>query len=72
VFALEDGRTRSLYHPRHQLWSEHFAWSEDETQLEGRTTTGRTTVEVLHINRLQLVRLRGLWIKMDLFSPAEE
>ena len=50
-----------LYHPRHQLWSDHFAWNDDGTLLVGMTSVGSVTTEALHINRPQMVRLRALW-----------
>ena len=65
----QTGESVPLYHPRDQVWSEHFAWSDDGTRLEGSTPVGRATVEALHINRPQMTRLRELWIKMGLFSP---
>ena len=65
----ETGESVPLYHPRHQVWLEHFAWSEDGTSLEGSTSVGRATVEALNINRTRITRLRGLWIKMGLFPP---
>jgi hypothetical protein len=64
------GERVPLYHPRHQAWSAHFVWSDDKTQLVGLTPVGRATIEALHINRPQMVRLRGLWTKMELFPPG--
>jgi len=69
ILEPETGESTSLYHPRHQVWSEHFAWSDGETRLQGLTSVGHTTIEALHINRPQMVRLRGLWIEMGLFPP---
>jgi hypothetical protein len=60
----ETGQLVSLYHPRQETWSSHFKWSEDQTQIVGLTPTGRATVEALHMNRPQMVRLRGIWKKM--------
>jgi hypothetical protein len=65
----ETGESVLLYHPRHQAWTEHFAWSDDSTRLVGLTPVGRTTMEALHINRPQMTRLRGLWITLGLFPP---
>jgi hypothetical protein len=31
----------ALFHPRLQQWSEHFTWSEDGTEIVGRTGCGR-------------------------------
>ena len=66
----ETGENTPLYHPRHQVWSEHFSWNDDRTRLEGSTPVGRATVSALHINRPQMIRLRGLWIKTGLFPPS--
>jgi len=30
----------SLFHPRQQKWTEHFAWTEDYTLIVGITPTG--------------------------------
>ena len=48
----------SLYHPRQQAWSDHFAWNDDYTLIIGLTPTGRATVETLHLNRAGVVNLR--------------
>lgn len=54
----ETERDVPLFHPRRQIWSEHFAWSDDFTQIIGKTATGRATIEALKLNRLELVNLR--------------
>lgn len=54
-----DPRTRELtrlYHPRLDRWREHFAWMG--AVLEGLTPIGRTTIEVLAINALDMVAAR--------------
>ncbi|MBI5917156.1 MAG: HNH endonuclease [Bacteroidetes bacterium] len=48
----------SLFNPRRQIWSEHFAWMEEPTHVCGLTATGRATVEVLKLNRENLIHLR--------------
>lgn len=53
-----------LFHPRQQIWSEHFAWNEDRTRLVGLTPTGRATVIVLAMNRPRITNLRRLWVKL--------
>jgi 5-methylcytosine-specific restriction endonuclease McrA len=47
-----------LYHPRRDVWSNHFAWSAGFTEIIGKTPTGRATVERLQLNRESLVNLR--------------
>lgn len=52
------GQTIALYNPRQQKWENHFAWSEDYTQIIGLTPSGRATVEALKMNRPGLVNMR--------------
>ena len=49
-----------LFHPRQQLWQEHFTWNERFELIIGITATGRATVEALKLNRQELVNLRRL------------
>jgi len=41
-------------------WHEHFAWSDDYTEVLPLTAIGRVTVLVLHLNRTGLVNLRRM------------
>ena len=47
-----------LFHPRQQLWSEHFTWNEDGQRVLGLTNTGRASVVALRLNRAGLINLR--------------
>jgi 5-methylcytosine-specific restriction endonuclease McrA len=40
-----------LFHPREQLWKDHFKWSTDVLLIEGLTPSGRATIERLKTNR---------------------
>ena len=40
-----------LFNPRTQIWSEHFRWNPEFTQIIGITPTGRVTVSALQLNR---------------------
>jgi hypothetical protein len=53
------GRRVPLYHPRRQLWGDHFAWSDDYLRIVGLTPTGRATVLVLRLNRDGVMNLRN-------------
>ncbi|HET6383498.1 MAG TPA: HNH endonuclease [Armatimonadota bacterium] len=66
------GRSVELFHPRQHVWKRHFRWSEDGTLILGRTAIGRSTVELLRMNRLALVNLRRLLILAGKHPPAEE
>ena len=45
-----------LFHPREDLWSEHFRWQE--WWIKGITDIGRTTFEVLNLNSPARIRVR--------------
>jgi hypothetical protein len=50
------GKIVRLFDPRRQRWRRHFRWNG--ALLEGRTLSGRATVEVLRINLAIRVALR--------------
>jgi hypothetical protein len=56
------GAETSLFHPRHDRWSEHFVWSNDGTRVLGLTPTGRATIDALKMNRPQMIELRRYWL----------
>lgn len=58
-----------LYHPRLDVWSDHFAWSAGFTEIIGKTPTGRATVERLHLNRESLVNLRTVLRSLGKHPP---
>lgn len=58
-----------LFHPHRQNWTEHFAWSEDATEIVGLTSTGRATISALKMNRSQLIRVRKMWMTMGEHPP---
>lgn len=68
---LETGQQEPLYNPRQQSWNEHFSWSNDFTQVIGKTPCGRTTVEALRLNRAGVVNLRRLLVMARLHPPEE-
>ncbi len=47
-----------LFHPREHDWTAHFEWSENFTEIIGKTAIGRATVVALKLNRKGLVNLR--------------
>jgi hypothetical protein len=61
----------ALFHPRTQSWHDHFAWSTDNTRVEGQTVTGRATVEALGLNDPLIVAARGLWVRGGWWPPEE-
>lgn len=66
----QTGEEASLFHPRNDVFEQHFTWSqEDIAILIGLTPTGRATVERLRLNRAGVVNLRRLLVKEGL-HPA--
>ena len=52
----ETGNRVSLFHPRRDVWTEHFRWAGIE--IEGITPTGRGTIQVLRMNRPSILLIR--------------
>ena len=50
------GLIEPIFHPRRQVWSEHFEF--DQSTIVGKTACGRTTVRVLAINTQVRIDLR--------------
>jgi hypothetical protein len=67
----ETGGLAELFHPRRHAWPEHFAWSEDGSEVIGLTPTGRATVVLLRLNRPPLVNLRHALIAINAHPPQE-
>ena len=67
---LETGRRVRLFNPRRQQWKRHFQWSEDGTEIIGRTVCGRATVEVLNMNSDLAVLVRLNWINAGWHPPT--
>ncbi len=61
----------ALFNPRHQLWLEHFAWSDEGELIIGLTVVGRATVAALQLNRELLVEARKIWYASGLHPPID-
>lgn len=59
-----------LYHPRQDVWTDHFEWSEDHLRIIGKTDIGRATADLLQVNRKSNINLRKL-LKMVGLHPPE-
>ena len=66
------GDNVSLFSPRTQRWSEHFAWSEDYLIIIGLTPVGRATIEALRLNRPGVQNLRRVLRLDGTHPPLEE
>ena len=56
-----------LFNPRHQAWRDHFQWSEDGTQVVGKTDCGRA----LNLNNPFAVETRRHWVRAGWHPPQE-
>jgi len=53
-----------LYHPRTQIWDEHFQYKTDGVLL-GLTPEGRATIRILDINALDRIEYRRILFDMN-------
>jgi hypothetical protein len=67
----DSGQTTALFHPRQQVWHDHFAWNEDFTLMIGLTATGRATVNTLQLNRPGVVNLRRVLLVTGHHPPQQ-
>jgi hypothetical protein len=65
------GEVVRLFNPRYQVWSEHFAWSENGELIVGSTPIGRATVLALKLNRPTVVRARQAWFSVGWHPPRD-
>lgn len=59
-----------LFHPQQNQWADHFFWNADSTEIVSLTPIGRATIEVLKMNRPQLILVRRMWVKMGEHPPT--
>lgn len=58
------GATVRLFHPREDIWSEHFGWVGPK--LIGLTDIGRVTIDVLCINDPDAIEFRRLLLELEI------
>lgn len=66
---LGNGNEVRLFHPQQDDWSEHFDWSIDGTFIVGLTDIGAATVDLLRMNRPQVIDVRSLWVDAGCHPP---
>jgi HNH endonuclease len=69
IFDTSTQKWVSLFNPRSDIWSEHFAWNEDTTKMIGITAIGRCTVKELKLNREKLIEYRNCIIPFGEHPP---
>ena len=72
AFDVISQTTAPFYNPRKDTWSGHFAWSEDFTEIIGKTAKGRVTIKVLKLNRQRIINLRRILVLAGEHPPSVE
>ena len=72
AFDMVSQTNASFYNPRQDIWSEHFVWSEDFTEIIGLTAKGRVTIKVLKLNRQRVMNLRRVLVLAGEHPPKFE
>jgi len=66
----ETGAIVPLFHPRTQVWSDHFVWSADGIRIVGTTPVGRATVAALHLSDdPDALEVRSYWVLAGWHPP---
>lgn len=60
-----------LFNPRIHKWKEHFFWSEDATEIIGKTSIGSMTIATLKLNRYKLLQCRKNLIEIGKHPPID-
>lgn len=71
VLDPESGLLVSLFNPRSQSWTEHFAWDATGIQIIGQTDIGRATVMALNLNSEFRLRTRAIWVEAGWHPPND-
>lgn len=63
----ETGESVPLFHPRQQVWTEHFCWSQTgDLKIDGLTPCGRATVQRLKMNGPGTVDIRRVLVELGI------
>ena len=66
------GEIVPLFHPRQQVWREHFTWDETGVYLTPLTATGRATIIALKMNNPVIIAARRRWVSVGWHPPAQK
>ena len=64
------GETVTLFHPRRQMWTDHFQWDDSGALIVSSTAIGRATVVALNMNNPVIVDARRRWIGVGWHPPS--
>ena len=63
------GETVALFHPRQQIWTDHFQWDEPGSLVMGLTAVGRASIVALNLNNPEIVDVRRRWVSVGWHPP---
>ncbi len=69
IAPTQDSPSIALFHPRTNIWSDHFEW--DDYQLIGKTDVGLPTIRLLDLNHERRVKIRQAEQMFGLFPPQQ-
>lgn len=67
--TTDEGLESRLFHPHNDRWLDHFDWTVDGRVIYGLTDVGVATINLLKMNRPQLVEVRSLWVAVGKHPP---
>jgi 5-methylcytosine-specific restriction endonuclease McrA len=67
----ESGESVALFNPRIEVWSQHFAWSDDGARIIGLAPRGRATVAALRMNSPEIMVARRMWVSAGWWPPLD-
>lgn len=70
-FDILTEKTVKLFNPRQQIWREHFEFSQDFSEIIGKTPCGRATVDALQMNNSYQTTARLAWVETSKFPPTD-
>jgi hypothetical protein len=59
-----------LFHPQRDNWLDHFDWSISGVVIVDLSDVGTATINLLKMNRPQLVEVRSLWVTVGKHPPS--
>ena len=63
----ESNEEVNLFHPRSDVWGDHFAFDSESRLIEGISGKGRATVARLRMNNEAQLASRRWWVSLGLF-----
>lgn len=67
----DTGEMVRLFHPRLDVWTDHFEWAEGGASILGKTPVGRATARSLQVNHPDMIAVRRLWVLAGWHPPKD-